>query len=398
MLTELTCKQAKPQASPYKLADHGGLYLLIHPNGSKYWRWRYRSLDGKDTTKAVGLYTDTNGKLIMSLKAAREAVDQCRYNLRTHGHPDGADSAPKADTPCFRDVALDWVRKSEPKWSKKHTGQVKSNLITDVFPHIGQRPIGDILAPEILALIARVEEREAYEIAHRTLSRIRSVLTYGLICGYIQINPANGLEQALTQRVKGEYAYLAWDEMPDFLAAVDLDSTSTRITASAFWLLTYTGTRTREVTEARWSEFDMVKAQWIIPAARMKMGKDHIVPLSTQVLALLADLQKWTGDLEYLFPGRNMTIKPMSNMTILRMIDRAGYRNRMTGHGLRKVFSTHANESNLWTPDAIERQLAHVQTSVRAVYNKALYLPERTRMMQWYADELDAIRPSRKKG
>ena len=395
MLTELSCKQAKPEVKQYKLSDRYGLFLLVHPNGSKYWRWRHRAT-GKDTTKAIGIYCDTHGKMQMSLKQAREVVEELRVKLRETGSiediPPDAPDVPQPQ-PIFKEVAEQWYSKKSGQWSDKHAKQVYASLVFEAYPAIGDKPIDLITPPEILAMLRQIEDRGANDVAHRTLQRVRAVFSFAIASGYRESNPSEYLGDALADKNNGEFAHLAIKELPAYFNAIKAQGRMNNLTEAAFWLLFYTVVRTTELIGAEWSEFDLEGRLWTIPAARMKMGREHLVPLSDQSLQILKELQGMTGSLKHLFPNRSNLDKPMSNMAILSAIKRAGYQGRMTGHACRKSFSTHANESNLWGADAIERQLAHVPANkVRGAYNKALHLPERIKLMQWWADCLDKMR------
>lgn len=391
MLTEAVCKQAKPEAKPYKLTDRYGLFLLVHPNGSKYWRWRYRA-NGKDSTKAIGSYCDTHGKMLMSLKQARDAVEALRAKLRETGSiediPQLSPDVPP--TPSFKDVAEEWYRKRSGQWTEKHSKQVYASLVFEAYPVLGDQPIDKITPPEVLAMLRSIEDRGANDVAHRTLQRVKAVFGFAIASGYRENNPAEYLGDALADKKGGEFAHLPIKDLPAYFHAIKTQGRMNNLTEAAFWLLFYTVVRTTELIGAEWSEFDLENRLWVIPAARMKMGREHLVPLSDQALQILTELQVVSGELRYLFPNRSNLDKPMSNMAILSAIKRAGYQGRMTGHACRKAFSTHANESNLWNVDAIERQLAHVPANkVRGAYNKALHLPERVKLMQWWADEVD---------
>jgi integrase len=395
MLTEVSCKQAKPEIKPYKLSDRYGLFLLIHPNGSKYWRWRHR-VNSKDSTKAIGIYCDTHGKMQMSLKQARELVEGLRVKLRETGSiddiPQNSPDVPQQQ-PTFKDTAEEWYSKRSGQWTEKHRKQVYASLVFEAYPVLGHQPIDQITPPEILAMLRSIEQRGANDVAHRTLQRVRAVFGFAIASGYRESNPAEYLGDALADKKNGEFAHLPIKELPAYFHAIQTQGRMNNLTEAAFWLLFYTVVRTTELIGAEWSEFDLENRLWVIPAARMKMGREHLVPLSDQVMTLLSDLKMMTGELPYIFPNRSNLEKPMSNMAILSAIKRAGYQGRMTGHACRKAFSTHANESNMWGADAIERQLAHVPANkVRGAYNKALHLPERIKLMQWWADYLDRLR------
>jgi len=391
-LTDTACKNAKPSEKPRKLSDGAGLYLEIVPNGkpsgSKYWRLKYR-FAGKEKRLAIGVYPE------VSLKEAREKRDKARDLIRDGIDPSQAKKDLKhqqyIDTEnTFKNIACEWHQNQKLTWTDKHAETVLRRLDLNVFPILGDKPIHTIKAQELLNVIRIIEGREALDVAHRTLQTCGQIFRYAIATGRAERNIALDLRGALKTRKKENYNHLEAKELPEFLqklAEYDGDPQ----TILGFKLLILTFVRTGELRGAKWEEIDFEKNEWRIPAERMKMKELHIVPLSTQAIAVLKELQRLTGHHEYIFPNRNKPLTFISENTLLYALYRMGYHNRATVHGFRATASTILNEHN-WRPDVIERQLAHAERNkVRASYNHAQYLPERQRMVQWWADHLDSV-------
>jgi len=390
-LTEIAIKSAKPGNSIRKLSDGNGLVLLIYPNGSKYWAFRYRYL-GREKNLSLGVYPKVN------LAAARRKLSEARELLSEGQDPSEARRALKRQAMIsaennFEAIAREWMAAKSHAWTPAYTELVARRLEQDILPDLGARPIKDITAPELLSVVRLIEKRGALELAHRLLQCCGQIFMYGIATGRAERNPANDLKGALKTYVKKNYAHLKAVELPEFLQKLRAyhGNPQTRL---AVTLLMLTFVRTTELRGATWEEIDLDKREWRIPAERMKMRRDHIVPLSRQAMAAFKELKRLNGGWKYVFPNPYKPIKHMSENAVLFAIYRMGYHNRTTGHGFRHTASTVLNESGLFSPDAIERQLAHVQgNKVRAVYNHAEYLPERRKMMQWWADYLDSLAP-----
>lgn len=392
-LTATECKNAKPKDKPYKLADGGGMFLLIQPNGARYWRLKYRYA-GKEKLLALGVFPE------ISLSEARQKRDAARKLLDGGEDPSTAKREKKRQTiekseQTFERIAREWHKKGSAKWSTGYAAKIMDSLEQNVFPSIGKRPISEISAKEMLDVLSKIEARGALEIASRVKQRCSAVFNYAITKLLTTSNPVLPLRGSFQAPKNKNHARLKIEEMPEFmqkLAAYD----GRKQTALAIRFLAYTFVRTGELRYARWSEFDFDGAQWRIPAERMKMKEQHIVPLSTQVIALLQELKGFNGEGELVFPGDRVPSKPMSENTILFALYRMGYHSKMTGHGFRGIASTALNEMG-YRPDVIERQLAHAERDgVRAAYNHAQYLPERVAMMQHWADYLDAISTGKK--
>jgi len=274
---------------------------------------------------------------------------------------------------------------------KHHAEDVKRRLEVNTFPHIGARPIAEIEPPELLATIREIELRRAYDLAHRVLGVCGQVFRYGVATGRCKSDPTRDLKGALTPHKQKNQNAIRPEQLPELLRAIaSYDSIGDKQTRLALQLLAQTFVRTNELIGAEWSEFDLENSIWAIPASRMKMKTEHLVPLAKQSHEILEQLKAISGDSRYVFPGRNPE-NPISNNTMLFALYRLGYKGKMTGHGFRAVASTILNETG-FNPDVIERQLAHCERNeVRGAYNRAEYLQERKKMMQHWSDYLASI-------
>lgn len=387
-LSDAAVRNAKPKSKPYKIADGEGLFLLVMPNGSKYWRLKY-FFDGKEKTLALGVYPD------IALADARDRRAQAKKLLANGADPSKAKKHAKhlaslnaANT--FEAIAREWYDQKKHEWSPKTAGMVLDRLERHILPKLSQRPISEINAPEILAVLRVVEGAGALEMARRVMHICGQVFMYAIATGRAERNPVMDLRGALKSPVVKHRAYLKEAELPTYLERL-ASYVGTPLTKLALQFLLLTFVRTTELRAARWEEVYWDKSEWRIPAERMKMREEHIVPLSTQAIAVLRELQKHSGAQQYIFPSETNPVTFMSENTMLYALYRMGYRSRATGHGFRSTASTILNE-NGFRPDVIERQLAHSErNSVRAAYNHAQYLPERREMMQWWADFLDRM-------
>jgi integrase len=389
-LTAIEVSKAKATDKQQKLADGGGLYLLIHPNGSKYWRMDYR-FGGKRKTLALGVYPD------VSLSDARERREDARKLLANDTDPSAAKQDKKAAVVAltansFEAVAREWLTKFSKNWTAAHAESNKSKLEKDVFPWLGTRPIGEINAPELLTVLHRIENRGTLDTAHRINSICGQVFRYGIATGRAQRDPSADLKGALPRARSRRYAAIT-DPIKIGKLMRDIEGyAGTFIVRCAFKLSTYVFLRPAELSLAEWAEIDLDKAEWRIPAGKMKMKALHIIPLPTQAVAILREIHPLSGKGQYVFPSVSSSTKPMAKNTILSAIRSLGYTpDEMTAHGFRHMASTLLNEQG-FNADAIERQLAHKASGVRAVYNAAEYLPERRRMMQHWADYLDGLK------
>ncbi len=387
-LTETAIKKAKPGAKPVKLSDGKGLYLLVSPAGSKLWRWKYRVL-GKEKVMALGIYPD------VSLAQAREGMAVARKSRAAGTDPMVKRKADKvasrtAAINSFEAVARVWWAHWKPARSEQHAGQVMRRFEANVFPHIGARPVSEIQAPELVAMLKAIEARGVNDLAKRALQTSGQVFRYAIAHGLAKRNPAIDIKpgDVLASRQKQNLARIDSKELPELLRHIDAYQ-GAAITRLAIRLMALTFVRTTELIGARWEEFDLDGMRWDIPAVRMKMKTPHIVPLSTQAVSALKTLHLVTGHSPRLFPGERDHEKSMSNNTILKALERMGYKGRMTGHGFRGVASTLLHEMG-FDHAHIELQLAHQERDeVSAAYNHATYLKQRAKMMQDWGDYLE---------
>ena len=379
---------AKPKEKPYKMADGGGLYLLVKTNGSRYWRLKYR-IDGKEKLLALGVYPD------VSLADARAKRDEARKGIAGGIDPLEVKKEQKVEREAqvkntFQEIALEWHNMKVKKWSAGYASDILEAFNKDVFPFIGQRPIADIKPLELLNVLKKMEDRGATEKAKKVRQRCGEVFRYAIVTGRAEYNPAPDLTSAMQGHESTHYPFLTTEELPAFFKALAGYSGSELMVLAAR-LLIITGLRTGELRGALWSEIDTKKALWEISAERMKMRRPHIIPLSTQALAIIEQIRAMTGQFPLLFPGRNDPSKTMSEASINQVFKRIGYTGRVTGHGFRHTMSTVLHEQGYNTA-WIETQLAHVdKNAVRGTYNHAQYLDGRREMLQWYADYMDSL-------
>jgi integrase len=387
-LTNTAIRNVKPKNKPFKLSDGGGLFLLVQPNGSKWWRYKYRYA-GREKLLAIGAYPD------VSLSDAREAHYQARKTLKAGNDPSEAKKeakrlvAIKADN-NFESIAREWHEQHLHEWAPHYARDVINRLETHLFPKLRYRPIADIASTEILAVLRVIEKSGALDMAQRMMQTCAQVYRYAIITGRAKHNPVTDLRGALKTPIVKHHSYLSADQLPEYLQKLNAyDGTLQTKLALKFLLLTFV--RTTELRGAEWAEVNFEKAEWRIPAERMKMKDPHIVPLASQAIKILKELQKHSGNRQHVFPSQNKPSNFMSANTMLFALYRMGYHSRTTGHGFRATASTILNEHG-FVPDVIERQLAHCERNkVRAAYNHAQYLPERRKMMQWWADHIDTL-------
>lgn len=384
-LSALQVKQSKPKDKTYKLSDGKGLNLEVRPNGSKYWRLSYR-YQQKQKTLALGIYpvvtlSDARAQTIEAKKLLQQNIDPAvhkrQQTINTHEH-------------SFKKIAEQWHKKESGRWSKDHAKRVWNSLEADAFPHLGDIPVKDIKAPAVLYVIRQIEKREALDVATRVKQRISGILRYATYMGIIEYNPVDALKDVIRTRKVQHRKAIKLEELPSFLN--DLDSYGGyKLTKLALHLIVHTFVRPGELRSAEWKDFDLVNKIWRIPAEKMKMKEEHIVPLSTQAINLLHEIKKLTGKYSLVFPGSHDSRKMMSENTLTYAI-RKRLKYDATAHGFRTVASTILNEAG-FRMDVIERQLAHGdRNKVRAAYNRSQYLADRTEMMQWYSDYLDGIK------
>lgn len=392
-LTNTAIRNAKPSEKPIKLFDGGGLFLLITSGGGKLWRLKYR-YGGKEKLISLGSYPE------VALSDAREKREQAKKLLAADIDPSEQRKAVKTSkigdsANSFEVVAREWFGKFAPNWAASHADKIIRRLERDIFPWLGNRTIADITAPDLLTCLRRIEDRGAIETAHRAQQNCGQVFRYAISTGRAERDPSADLRGAIPPSKASHHASIVEPKAIGGLLRAISGYQGSLITKCGLRLSALFFVRPGELRQAEWSEFNFETSEWRIPAEKMKMRELHIVPLSTQALAILQELQPLTGGGRYLFPGARTNGRPMSENTINGALRRLGYTNKdMTAHGFRSMASTLLNEQG-WHRDAIERQLAHAERdNIRAAYNYAQYLPERKRMMQAWADYLDATEQS----
>ena len=387
-LSDARARNATPRTKPYKIADGEGLFLLIMPSGSKYWRLKY-FFAGKEKVLALGVYPEIN------LADARERRAQARKVLAAGNDPGEVKKEAKRvktlkSANAFEVVAREWFEMRKHEWASSSANTMLARLEQHILPTLGPRPIANITAPDVLAMLRVVETRGTLETARRVMQISGQIFMYAIATGRAERNPVPDLRGALKTPVTKHHSYLKASELPLYIKNLDAYDGSLQ-TKLALRLLLLTFVRTTELRGAQWTEIDWDKAEWRIPAERMKMKELHIVPLSRQAIAILRELEMLSGNQQYIFPNQHNSGTFMSENTMLYALYRMGYHSRATGHGFRSTASTILNEYD-FRADVIERQLAHCERdTVRAAYNHAQYLPERRKMMQWWADYLDKV-------
>ncbi|THB70592.1 MAG: DUF4102 domain-containing protein [Desulfovibrio sp.] len=388
MLTNTSIKNAKPKEKTYRIWDERGLYLEVTPSGGKLWRFKYR-FGGREKRRALGKYPD------VSLKLARERRDNDRRLLAEGIDPSQAQKAEKAKATTFEEIAREWFSKTHPALTKSYAKDIERRFERDIFPHLGHRPLVEITPLDLLEVLRRLEARGIVETAHRMSQKVNQLYRYAIASGQATVNIASNLQGALATKKQKHHASLTDPkEIAGLLRAID-EYQGDVITQCALRLAALTFVRPGELRHAEWSEFTLEDAEWRIPAEKMKMRTQHIVPLSRQSLSVLNRLKGITGNGRYVLPSVRSPSRPMSENTVNAALRRMGYtKEEMTGHGFRSMASTRLNEMG-WPPDVIERQLAHAERNkVRAAYNRAEHLAERREMMQAWADYLDDLRGS----
>ncbi len=390
-LSEVKIRTTKPRKNPYKLFDGGGLFLLVTPSGGKLWHFKYR-FDSKEKKLALGTYPE------ISLADARLRRDEARKQI-AHGIDPGAvrkaqKQAKTEEVETFEVIAREWHTKFTPTWTPGHAVTIMSRLVRDLFPWIGKRPINQIKAPELLAVIRRVESRGALESAHRIRTIAGQVFRYAVATGRAERDPAADLKGALPQpREKHHAAITDPKEVAPLLKALD-GYQGHFVVKCALRLAPMFFARPGELRNAEWAEIDLDEAVWNIPAHKMKMKQAHIVPLCRQAMEILTELKEVTGASRYVFPSGRSSVRPMSNNAVNAALRRMGYdKDTMTGHGFRAMARTILDEVLHIRPDYIEHQLAHaVRDPNGRAYNRTAHLEERRKMMQTWADYLDGLK------
>lgn len=381
-LTDIQCRSAKAGAKPQKLADGKGLYLYVAPNGSKLWRQDY-SFRGKRRTASFGKYPT------VGLAQARQQAAALKDTLTEGRDPALLESTSTA--PTFEVVGRQWFAANRAKWKTSYSARFWRRVENDMFPVIGALPVDDVPPQKILEALRAVEQRDANYTARRLHQMTNQIFKFAIVEGHTRFNPAADLHVALKPVPKVEHrAALKEADLPEFFVRLERTPMD-EPTRFALKAVAHVFVRTEEIRYATWTEFDFDGSLWAIPAERMKMKREFKVPLSRQAKAIFLRLRELAGDSQWVLPAERGN-KPVSENCLLYALYRCGYHRRATVHGFRSTFSTIANDSELWEPDAIEHQLAHAPNdAIRAAYDRGERWQSRVKMMQWYSDKLEAI-------
>ena len=401
-LTDIKVRTAKPTDKQYKLTDGSGMHLLVHPNGSKYWRLQYR-FDGKQKMLALGVYPDVS---LADARARRDEARKLLANSIDPGDKKKNDKVEQEEARTFEQLAIEW-HATNKKWSEEHSRRVLKSLEDNLFPAIGKRNIADLKTRDLLAPIKAVELSGRLEVASRLQQRTTAIMRYAVQSGLLDYNPAQEMVGAVASSNRQHRPALELKRTPELLQRID-SYTGRSLTRLAVELTLLVFIRSSELRFARWSEIDFETSMWTIPAEReaiegvkhsqrgSKMRTPHLVPLSRQALAILKQVHKLSGDRDFVFIGDHAHRKPMSENKVNKALRVMGYDTKVEvcGHGFRTMACSSLIESGLWSRDAVERQMSHMErNSVRAAYiHKAEHLDERRLMLQWWADFLDVNR------
>lgn len=394
-LSDSSCKRAKPKEKAYKLADGLGMYLEVMPNGSKYWRLKYR-VDSKEKRISFGVYPE------VPLKDARNKREEARKLIADGIDPSFARKHEKlhknqSNANTFEVVAREWHSKKFLKWSSHYSQTIMNRLESDVFPRIGNYPIKELTPPIMLSVLQEIEKRGVYELTRRVKQYCGQIFRYAISVGLVERDVTADLRGALETLPTGHYASIEPDELPQLIRDIERnDARMYPTTRLALEFMLHTFVRTGELIQAKWDEFNIKEARWIIPAERMKMKKAHIVPLSTQSLAILNELHLHTGHYDWVFASPTRPRNHMSNNAILTGLKRMGYKGRMTGHGFRSLAMTSILEKLHYPFDVVDAQLAHgKRNALGEAYDRAKYLQQRTEMMQDWSDYIEKFTNNR---
>ena len=405
-LTELSIKQAIKKANiivkTIKISDGGGMYLQVHPNGSQYWRMNCR-INGKQITLSFGLWPNVSlaearlkqeqskEKIGKGINPIEEKREQSRLQLEEMLVKESKEEILKN---TFKKVSAEWHIRKTPHWTEKHAREVLNSLKHHVYPDLGEKPISTITKHDVIANLRKLEAEGMHETCYRVRQRLEAIFDYAEIEDHCIGNPPKGLQKIFIKPQPKSHHSLPISELPELLNKIETDNVTFPSTVLAMKFMILTFVRSSELRFANWDELDIESKDplWIIPAERMKMRKTHHVPLSNQAVEILREIQKYFDPEGYVFPQVKNPKKPMSENTLLYFSNRLGYAGRNTIHGFRTIASTVLNESNKWSPDVIELQLAHQETNkVRKAYNRAEHLVERRQMMQWGSDYIDSL-------
>lgn len=403
-ITDLQIRRTKPGAKVRKLADGGGLYLEILPNGSRFWRFRFRQATGKENLLSFGPYPE------VGLASAREQRDAARRLLLEGTDPgiyrdQSRQVAKAAANSTFEKVAREWHALKMRSWTPDYGNNVLHRLECDIFPSIGATAIDEVAHRPIIDMLRKIEARGAHEIAKRNKAVCAQIFSFAIQSGIATRNPIADMRDVLQSVTPGNFPAISADDLPDFLLVLRRNEAcmhpTTRI---GLRLLMLVFVRTSELIETPWTEIEPDAEDWTIPWHRMKLGKrrlnpikkDHFVPLASQTRQLLTELRQITGGGKYMLPNLRDHTRPMSNNAFLKALERMGYKGDMSGHGFRALAMSTIKERLGYRHEVVDRQLAHVHTDkVARAYDRAEFIDERREMMQAWADYLDKITPAR---
>lgn len=390
-LNDLTCRNAKPRDKAYRLYDANGLYLNVMTTGTLVWRYKYH-YQGKEKLLTIGKYPD------ISLSAARDKRDIAKTEIEKGNDPalekQGEKRLAKYKAEqTFKLVATEWYEHYKDTWEERYAKHILSRLEANAFPIIGKIPVANLTAQDVLVALQKIEGRGRNDLAKRMLSLIGQILRYAVITGRTDRDVSVFLRGALKRYKKGHHAAINSDQLPDLLKALEKNERRLyRQTILAIRLMMLTFVRTNELIGAKWSEFDLEKAVWLVPAERMKMRIEHVVPLSKQVIEILLELKALFGDKGFILPSVIRSDKHISNNTILKGLDALGYNKIMTGHGFRSLAMSTIKEKLHYRHEVVDRQLAHLPRSrIDQAYDRAEFLSDRKKMMQKWANYIDSI-------
>jgi integrase len=389
-LSDTALAGLEPDANEYRELDGGGLYFRVKPDGQKSWQLRYKKPDGKWSWLGLGGYPDVSGSV------ARQKAAELRSDAASGKNPivtkqarKKADAANSVET--FEPLAREWYNSRLSNWDAGTAKRIIGALERHVFPIFGKRQYVDITPLEWMEFLRGMEQQGILEQMSRVRAYCRDTYDLARVTGRATHNPLDGLQKYLQSGKAENYAHVSPDELPELIRAI-ASYPHAHDVRLGLRLLSLFAVRPSELREAKWDEFDFDKKLWTIPEERKgrKKGQEHLVPLSTQAIEALDELRKYSGHYPLLFPGRSDHTKPRSDTVFLMALRRLGYEGRQTGHGFRHIASTVLNE-NGFDENHIEAQLSHKKPGVAGVYNKAKYLAQRMKMMQWYADHLDTL-------
>lgn len=390
-LSDLACKNAKPQERAYKLFDGGGLYLEVTPTGRRYWKMKYR-LHDKEKKLSFGVYPE------VSLIDARKEREKAKELLRNSSDPSHVKRERKraekfSAEHTFKVVSEEWHARYKDRWSKSHADNLMYRLTKDIYPSLGSYKISEVTAPILFDCIQRIDNNGKHETAKRALQVCGQIMRYAVVTGRAQRDPSPELRGSLKRYNKKHFASIDIDKLPELIKKINSNEARLfRQTVLALKLMMLTFVRTGELMNAEWKEFDLKRKSWVIPAHRMKMRIEHFVPLSKQAIKILEELKKDSSSQVYVFPSISKPGKPMSNGTILMALDRMGYRGEMTGHGFRSLAMSTIKEKLRYPHEVIDRQLAHLPVkAVDKAYDRAKFNPDRVKMMQDWADYIEKL-------